>query len=183
MALATIEDYFGSFHRWIHNPLYNKKLIRISYERIVELYLDRLFVACQACFGAPKSYASKIDKIPLETDQKQLKTQCFTVLTNKRAFTEAVSRDLEVLKESLVKNQKYFSKDGIDVYTAKIGLLREAFFVKNMDFDGFLGRISLTLKNFESGLAFLEAILVMKDDCDAKFKKYMIELFTKTQRK
>ena len=183
ITLATLEDYFGSFSKWFYTPNFTKQAIRLCFDYLFDIYLEKFFLAVQKSYHTLGDYKptrlsiNKPNKDKKEKKEKKLKNSTYiSVLTNSDVLIKCITRDINTIKSfALDKYKNVIAKNYIERLDTLLGLLLNLIKVPKYDFESLLHSIHENFK--ELGIYLLNSVLSIREDCDSNFKKEMNRIY------
>jgi len=180
IVLATMDDYFGSFQKWFITPAYLKTAVRLSFDYLLDIYIERFLWCIQKSYNTLGDYMPKNLNINKpKKDKKEKRQKQFTsisVLSNSDLLIKCMSRDLNLLKIFAgEKYANYINKNYNERMDTLFGLIFNLLKVPKYDFETLLHPIAEHFKDL--GKYVLIAILSIREDCDSTFKKDMTGIY------
>lgn len=175
-ALATMEDYFSSFKRWLLSPLHYSRGVRLAFEHLLELYFERFLQAIKKNFNALKAFNPKKLKVQLKEKKKESKKKSILIFSNTDNLMAGMQKDADQMVDfaknnhGTVVNESYYEK-----VNASFGVIFTLLKLQKFDFEGQLHKVYENFKDL--GIFILEAVLTIREDCDSSFKKNIIEIY------
>src|SRR5687768_2342093 len=115
-ALATMEDYFSSFKRWLVSPLHYSRSVRLAFEHLLDIYIERFLYAIKKNYNTLKEFTPKKLKIQLKEKKKESKKKSILIFSNTDSLIAGMQKDANQLVEfgknnhGTALNESYFEK-------------------------------------------------------------------------
>ena len=197
-AIITLEDYFQELKSTIASPLYFNRLAKLCFENLFSLYFDFFIYSCQVCFNCCLGFDSEDvirindkairindknqdgDKKPKKKDkekQKNLQQQSLmTVFTNKENIVEKIKKEKNFFVDKA--NDKFLNivgKTGIEKLDKSFKVFLDLLKISRGDLDSTFSQVFESFQN--KGIYIIEAILFIREDVDAEFKKDILRKY------
>ena len=179
-ALITMEDYFFNIiGKLLISPLHKSKTLKQYFEVFIQLYFEKFIFSVQKRKKVLHGWQPQILDIDLMKrlrKEKNEKESNLTVLINLNLMEKCMLRDVTKIKDEI--NEKYFSyihKNFVDKTDQMFTIIFKLFKVPKFDFESCLISVYEIFNNL--GIYLLEAVLSIREDCDANFKKNMLSFY------
>ena len=180
-CVLTLEDYYSSFKKWFMSPLHYSRVIRMSFEFLVELYVERfIYAAKKSCTTTLlKEYEPKrinmnyYNMKKVEVNQKSSSTD---ILSQKDRLIKTMSRDMDAIVSTLQnKYGNVVPRSTVEKVTKQFTLIFNLLTIPLCDFDEYLRKVHETF--VDNGKYLLESCVAIRDDCDSSFKKKIMNIY------
>ncbi len=167
-------------NRWLLSPLHYSRAVRLSFERLTDLYFERFLYTVQKAFSVIKVFEPTKRKIELQGEMKDEERSSRpgskAILQDTNLTVGLMERDFRTIAEFSKKNYENI----INVsYLQKIKLdfevIMDLFKVHKSEFTEKFDRIHENFK--ENGIYVLKAVISVREDCDEKDKKNMEKIY------
>lgn len=174
-CISTLEDYFSSFKKWFLSPLHYSRVIRLCFEHLVDIYIERFI------YGAKKTYHTTLlkeyepkqiimqyfDEKKKEAGQKTISTETYA---NKERLIAAMAKDQEKILTAIQKNySNMIPKSTVEKITKNFTLVASLLTIQEYDFQDYFVPIYETYG--EDGKYILESCLSIREDRDTSLRK------------
>jgi len=197
-AIITMEDYFQELKSTISSPLYFNRLAKLCFENLFSLYFDFFLYSCQICFNCCLGFesqevlrinekASKAndknqenEKKPKKKEKEKMKNlqqqNLMAVFTNKENIVEKVKKEKNFFVDKA--NEKFLNvvgKNGIEKLDKCFKVFIDLLKISRGDLDSTFSQVFESFQN--KGIYIIEAILFIREDVDAEFKKEILRKY------
>jgi len=180
IALDIMKELLTGLKQWLISPLHYSRTVRLSLERLGDLYFERFLYTVKKSFSVLKAFEPTKRKVELQGEMKDEERSSRpgskVLFENPSLLLGFMERDLKTIIEFTKNNYE----NNINVsYLQKIKtdfeVIFDLFNTKQFDFDSKLHKVYESFK--ESGVFVLKAVVSVREDCDEKFKKEITKIY------
>lgn len=192
----TLDDYFQELKSTLTSPIYFNRLAKLCFEKLFSQYFDFFLYSCQTCFNCCQSFDSsetlsiiekaneknspdpekkqkKKDKKEREKQKNIQQQSLMTVFTNKESLVEKIKKEKNFFVDKA--NEKYINivgKSGIEKMDKALKIFIDLFKIPRGELDTTFSAVWESFQN--KGIFMIEAVLFIREDVDAEFKKEIL---------
>lgn len=170
-ALVTLKDYYSSFKVWLISPLHYARSVRIGFEYLTDLYIERFLFVVRKNFKKIRNFQPK--KL---TTRSQIGNE--DIIKNKDLMLTHMKHDIKKLVDFVKENygsvvtESYFEK-----VQANFGVIFTLSTIQKFDFESHLHSVHENFK--ELGIFVLEAVMLIRGDCRSEFRNNIKEMYNR----
>jgi len=180
IALDIMKELLTGLKQWLISPLHYSRTVRLSLERLGELYFERFLYTVKKSFSVLKAFEPTKRKVELQGEMKDEERSSRpgskVLFENTSLLLGFMERDLKTIIEFTKTNyENNINVSYLQKIKADFEVIFDLFKTKQFDFDSKLHKVYDSFK--ESGIFVLKAVVSVRQDCDEKFKKEITKIY------
>ena len=180
IALDIMKDELQGLKQWLISPLHYSRAVRLSLERLGDLYFERFLYTVKKCFSVLKAFEPTKRKIELQGEMKEEERSSRpgskVLFENPSLLLGFMERDMKTIIEFTKNNyENAINVSYLQKIKTEFEVIFDLFKTQTFDFDSKLNKVYENFK--ELGIFVLKAVVSVREDCDEKFKKDISKIY------